>query len=197
MSSKQKSKSSSNLASSKIETSILNSTTPISLIEEEEICANGEKGVWANKSEVVNWTGPIPISEYSINQDPDPIIIKKKSNKKLDLKQKVFIRYLQPPTPTPGEIIIKQEPDKIIPPEPPLIIRQQPPMAPPPMVYQDRWLPYINTPNCQNPVAFANNSFNAPPANISFFPNNQDYSINFPRPFSSNLYKNNFFPYGF
>ena len=194
-SSKQKSKSSSNITS-KIESSILNSTTPISLIEEEEICANGEKGVWANKSEVVNWTGPIPISEYSINQDPDPIIIKKKSNKKLDLKQKVFIRYLQPPTPTPGEIIIKQEPDKIIPPEPPLIIRQHPPM-PPPMMYPDRWMPYVNSPNCQNPVGFANTSFNAPPANISFFPNNPDYSINFPRPFHSNLYKNNFFPYGF
>ena len=38
--------------------------------------------VWANKSEISNWIGPIPISEYPINVDPNPIIIKKEFRKK-------------------------------------------------------------------------------------------------------------------
>ena len=38
------------------------------------------------------------------------------------------VRYLKPPAPpAPGEIIIKQEPNKPVAPAPPLIIRQQPP----------------------------------------------------------------------
>jgi hypothetical protein len=99
-----------NLYRSKIEAAILNSNEPIDINESNEICANGYKGIWANKDEIANWIGPLPLSEYPINQDPNPILIKKKSNKQLELQKKVLVRYLEPPRPrTPGEIIVKQE----------------------------------------------------------------------------------------
>ena len=47
---------------------------------------------------------------------------------------------MRPPTPpTPGEIIIKQEPNKITAPAPPVIIRQQPPkpVTPEPLVIRE------------------------------------------------------------
>jgi hypothetical protein len=95
---------------SKIEAAILNSNEPIDINESAEICANGYKGIWANKDEIANWVGPVPLSEYPINQDPNPILIKKKSNKQFELQKKVLVRYLEPPRPrTPGEIIVKQE----------------------------------------------------------------------------------------
>lgn len=88
----------------------MNSHEPIELNESTEICANGFKGIWANKDEIANWVGPVPLSEYPINQDPNPILIKKRSNKQLELQKKVLVRYLEPPRPrTPGEIIVKQE----------------------------------------------------------------------------------------
>ncbi len=83
--------------------------------------------MWLNKSEVDNWLADSSLSEYQINDDPNPIIIKKKTNKKLELKQSIKVNYLRPPTPPqPGEIIIEKEPNKIMPPAPPIIIRQLP-----------------------------------------------------------------------
>ena len=49
------------------------------------------------------------VGEYSnipLNQDEDPIIIKKKNEEKLIYKQNVYIRWLQPPTPPPPAPII-------------------------------------------------------------------------------------------
>lgn len=95
---------------SKIETAILNSNEPIDINESAEVCANGYKGIWANKTEIANWIGPVPLSEYPLNQDNNPILIKKKSNKKLEYEKKVFVKYLEPPAiPPPGEIIVNQE----------------------------------------------------------------------------------------
>jgi hypothetical protein len=115
---------------SSIEAAILRSSVPIEIAETEEITVNGQRGtiseknyfkllkilpknnqlgIWANKSEVVNWRGLLPITEYSINQDSQPEVITKKSNQQLVYQQEVAIRYLRPPTPPPpGEIIIQQ-----------------------------------------------------------------------------------------
>ena len=80
-----------------------------------------------NKSEIFNWNGTIPISDYPIFQDLEPEIIIKKSQKQVEYIQGLAIRYLKPPTPPPaGDIIITQEPDVIIKPAPPIIIRQLP-----------------------------------------------------------------------
>jgi hypothetical protein len=98
---------------SDIETAILNSNEPIMISDDKakEIVmkANGEKVILLNKTEIDNWIGPIPINDYPINKDPNPIIINKKP-KPIDVKQQVAVKYLEPPpAPTPGEIIIQQE----------------------------------------------------------------------------------------
>ena len=110
-----------------IEQKILRSTNPIEITEREEIEAIGQRGIWANKSEVMNWQGEISINEYSINEDTNPQIITKKVQERTEYIQELAIRYLRPPTPpAPGEIIITQKADVSTGPAPPLIIRQQP-----------------------------------------------------------------------
>ncbi|RMZ97230.1 hypothetical protein BpHYR1_038506 [Brachionus plicatilis] len=118
---------------SPVESIILRSTCPLAVEETEEISVLGQRGIWLNKSEEQNWHGPIPISEYQINEDPDPEIIVKQTNQNLVYIQELAIRYLKPPTPAqPGDIIIRQESNSITTPAPPLIIRQQPPRPPTP-----------------------------------------------------------------
>jgi hypothetical protein len=125
---------------SEIENKIYKSTNPIDTNETEEITINGYKGLWLNKSEILNWSGHLPISQYPINDDQNPKIVRKLSDKKCTYEQDIAIRYLRPPTPPPpGDILIKEElqvPDQ---PAPPLIIRQQPPrpITPPPLVIRE------------------------------------------------------------
>lgn len=95
---------------SEIEQSIIRSNQPIQINESEEITVNGQRGIWANRAEVANWRGVIPINQYVINEDASPEIITKRSNQTLDYVQELAIRYLRPPTPpAPGEIIIQQQ----------------------------------------------------------------------------------------
>lgn len=125
---------------SEMEKTILRSLTPITLDENEEITIFGQRGLWANKQEEINWKGNIPLCNYEINQDQDPEIIRKKSDQKLEYIQELAIRYLRPATPpSPGEIIIQQQPDVLSSPAPPLIIRQQParPSTPEPLVIRE------------------------------------------------------------
>jgi hypothetical protein len=54
---------------SEIEASILRSNdTPVQIDETDELSVLGQRGIWANKSEVVNWKGPMPIEQYTINE---------------------------------------------------------------------------------------------------------------------------------
>ena len=46
---------------SSVEAAILRSTVPIDIHETEEITVNGQRGIWANKAETINWKGVIPI----------------------------------------------------------------------------------------------------------------------------------------
>lgn len=46
---------------SSVEAAILRSTVPIDINETEEITVNGQRGIWANKAETINWKGVIPI----------------------------------------------------------------------------------------------------------------------------------------
>jgi len=82
----------------------------------------------------------VPISQYSVNEDPAPEVITKRSQQQLIYQQEVAIRYLRPPTPpSPGEIIVQQESNTVTSPAPPLIIRQQPPrpVTPQPLVVRE------------------------------------------------------------
>lgn len=63
---------------SKIEQAILNSTEPITTESSEVIEVNGVRGIWLNKSEVESWQGEIPLTDYEINNDSDPEIVKLK-----------------------------------------------------------------------------------------------------------------------
>ena len=62
---------------SDVEAAILRSTVPIVINETEEITALGQTGIWANKSEIINWKGDKSICEYPLNEDNDPEVIKK------------------------------------------------------------------------------------------------------------------------
>jgi hypothetical protein len=132
--------SSSNGYLSDVEVAILRSAVPIQLNETEEITVLGQRGLWANRDEVVNWRGPLPINEYTINEDANPEVITKRTQQRLEYIQELAIRYLRPPTPpVPGEIVITQETNNFIQPAPPLIIRQQPPRpaTPEPLVIRE------------------------------------------------------------
>ena len=123
-----------------IEAAILRSGEPIASNEQDEIEVLGQRGLWLNKQEILNWRGVIPITEYLINEDANPEVITKRSQEKLEYIQELAIRYLRPPTPpAPGEIVIKQEANILTPPAPPLVIRQQParPETPEPLVVRE------------------------------------------------------------
>ena len=125
---------------SEIEAAIVRSSEPVVIDEKDEIEVLGHRGIWANKSEVLNWKGVIPISEYLINEDANPEVITKRSQQILEYLQEIAIRYLRPPTPpAPGEIVITQEQNILTPPAPPLVIRQQParPETPEPLVIRE------------------------------------------------------------
>jgi hypothetical protein len=83
---------------SEVENQILRAQQPIQINETEEISVNGERGIWANRAEVVNWRGQIPIEQYVINQDTNPEIITKRTTQQLEYLQELAIRYLRPPT---------------------------------------------------------------------------------------------------
>ena len=127
-------------AFSAIEQSILRANNPIEFRDSEVLTVVGQSGQWINKDEIVNWRGVIPITQYLINEDSNPEVIRKKTEQQLIYEQEVAIRYLRPPTPPPpGEIIIKQDKNIPTPPAPPLVIRQQPPRpeTPAPLVVRE------------------------------------------------------------
>ena len=100
---------------------------PYPINETATVSANGERGIWANRCEVCAFRGDVPISQYPINQDRCPQVIRKQS-RKVNYVQPVAVRYLKPPTPAaPGPIVIKREANIPTAPAPPLVIRQVPP----------------------------------------------------------------------
>jgi hypothetical protein len=125
---------------SDIESAVIRSQQPIESNETEEITVNGQRGIWLNRAEVINWRGSLPISDYPINQDEHPEMITKRASHNVEYVQELAIRYLRPPTPEqPGDIIITQEANIHTAPAPPLVIRQQPPRpaTPEPIVVRE------------------------------------------------------------
>jgi hypothetical protein len=70
-----------------LEAAILRSSDPIKINETQEISYGSERGIWANRDEVLNWRGERPISEYPLNHDSNPEVIKKKSSHHLKYVQ--------------------------------------------------------------------------------------------------------------
>ena len=87
---------------SEIEKEILRSTAPILLNETDEITVFGQRGLWANKLEVLNWKSEISLDKYQLNV--------KKLKDSIEYIHEIAIRYLKPPSPPgAGEIIISHE----------------------------------------------------------------------------------------
>jgi hypothetical protein len=80
---------------SDVEAAILRANIPIELNESEEITVNGQRGIWANRSEVLNWRGVCPISEYQINADPNPEIITKRACQSLECNSSISFTKLR------------------------------------------------------------------------------------------------------
>lgn len=79
---------------SETEAAILRADAPIFLPDgehTEEITVNGQKGLWVNRHEIVNWRGPIPITAYEINQDPNPELIRKRTAQQVNYIQEVTL----------------------------------------------------------------------------------------------------------
>jgi len=75
-----------------------------------------------------NIQAPLVTTEVPLNQDPNPILIKKPSHP-ITYTQQVSVKFLKPPSPPPaGDIVITQQTDKQASPVPPKHIRQQPPV---------------------------------------------------------------------
>ena len=126
---------------SNIELAILRSENPLDLNEaqNEKINFMGEESILMNQHEI-RWRGDVPINEYKINNDSNPIVIHKKVKQIVQYVQELAIRYLKPPTPpAPGEIVISMEANIRTGPAPPLIIRQHPTRAatPEPLVIRE------------------------------------------------------------
>lgn len=124
-----------------IANSVLTSNAPLEVTTETEtVTVQGETGVLVNRQDIVNWSGPLPISEYPINEDPNPEVIRKSTAQQLNYIQEIAVRYLKPPSPPPpGDIIIRHDKNTVPPPAPPIVIRQQPPRpeTPQPLVIRE------------------------------------------------------------
>ncbi|UJR08658.1 hypothetical protein I4U23_012917 [Adineta vaga] len=83
----------------------------------------------------------LPLDQYKINYDPNPIIIRKQIPMEMPTyKQQVIVRYLRPPTPpSPGPLIIKEVREPQAAAAPPLVIRTRAPRekTPPPIIIRE------------------------------------------------------------
>lgn len=122
-----------------IENKIITSTkTPIEIKHNVTTNVFGRQGLWVNKDEVESWRGPKPITDYVLNQDPCPELIRNKlDSSPIEYYQDISVKYLKPPGPNSpqGDLVIKQKDDILISPAPAHIVRilaaPRPPTPPP------------------------------------------------------------------
>ncbi|CAM4783927.1 unnamed protein product [Rotaria magnacalcarata] len=102
--------------------------------------------------------------EYSnVQNDNEPLHVIKPSDHSIHYKQKVNVRFLEPPPgPEPAPIIIKERQAPAPPPLPPVIVRQRPPTppTPPPLIIRER----PPTPPVQQQPQIIERILPAPPA---------------------------------
>ena len=123
---------------SQVEQAVVNSQTPLRLPNAGRIQAGQYSGLHLNKDEELVFRGPRPLSQYQINQDTKPEVIRKQSAP-VKYTQQVSVRRLNPPTPAPHGDLIVREVQQQIPAGPPVVVRQEGRRAatPPPLVYRE------------------------------------------------------------
>lgn len=109
---------------SQVEKALREAKRPIEAKSNDQYQAGQYKGIFLNKEEVDAFRGPIPITQYKINEDKNPEVIKKRLDK-VKYQQEIQIKYLKPKAgPKPGDIIVREK-QSTVPPAPPVIIRQE------------------------------------------------------------------------
>ena len=84
-----------------------------------------------------NARGALPAG---LNHDPNPLVIRKKSEP-VSYNQQIGVRFIKPePLPPHGDIVVKHLPDRELPAPPPRYIRNTPPapLDPPPRIIRER-----------------------------------------------------------
>lgn len=108
---------------------------------------------------------PLSLDQYKLNSDPNPEVIRKKPNEKIRYQQSLSVRFLEPPkAPKPGDIVVKQLPNRQIAPAPPLVVRQAPPRpaSPSPLILREQ-PPKVPQPESEK-VVFVPGKVIPPPA---------------------------------
>ena len=111
----------------------------------------------APQAPLVHSSTALNLSQYQLNQDPNPIIIRRKPAQPVRYQQNVSVKFLKPPPlPPAGDIVVRQERDVQAPAAPPhhivqrppapvkpapQIIRERPPLAPPPIAPEFHSIP--------------------------------------------------------
>ncbi|RNA19278.1 hypothetical protein BpHYR1_021380 [Brachionus plicatilis] len=123
-----------------LEENIILSQNPVACRENGIIKVNDVTGTWINRDESLNWKGVLPLDQYALNNDPNPIVVKKKPLNKIKYTQEINVKYLKPPKiPDAGDIIIRHDAPRQISAAPSLIIRKNRPRlpTPPPLVIRE------------------------------------------------------------
>ncbi|CAF0752235.1 unnamed protein product [Rotaria sp. Silwood1] len=77
----------------------------------------------------------------NMKRDPNTRVVQRPPQDDVVYKQRVFVRYLQPPTPpVGGTIIVREKQPPLPPPDPPIVIKRAPPPppTPPPVTIRER-----------------------------------------------------------
>ncbi|CAF0831626.1 unnamed protein product [Adineta ricciae] len=77
----------------------------------------------------------------NMKRDPNTRVVQRPPEEDVVYKQRVFVRYLQPPTPpVGGTIIVREKQPPPPPPDPPIVIKRAPPAppTPPPVIIRER-----------------------------------------------------------
>ncbi|CAF0874870.1 unnamed protein product [Didymodactylos carnosus] len=77
----------------------------------------------------------------AMRRDPNTRVVQRPPGEDVVYKQRVFVRYLQPPTPpVGGTIIVREKQAPPPPPDPPIVLRRAPPPppTPPPVIIRER-----------------------------------------------------------
>jgi hypothetical protein len=125
---------------SNVETLLRNAQTPVQFPNaRRQVQAAQHSGVQLNEEEEQQFHGPVPLSKYQINQDPNPEVIRKKL-KPVKVQQEIAVKFLNPPpAPKPGDLIIRERVSQL-PPAPPVVLRSEGQRAqtPSPIVYREQ-----------------------------------------------------------
>ncbi len=123
-----------------VETLLRNAQTPVQFPNaRRQVQAGQYNGVQLNDEEEQQFQGPLSLSQYQINQDPNPEVLRKRLGP-VKYQQEVAVRHLRPPTPpAPGRLIIKERRAQL-PPAPAIVLRQegQRAQSPCPIVYREQ-----------------------------------------------------------